>query len=230
MFNRIQILYVAGWNMLKFGFFLSLYMEIPPSDDKYWAINLCRGQERIIVFRMFFWCYNNVTRVLLCTAVSFNLVYLASMSILDTPPGATWKMKSRSLPSFMKIQCKQLWAEPWEGHIHKEEQIRALSESNFSVSSRDKTKCGCTQLLAASLVLTDLVPATTWAPGPPPSAIAQQALVQVTVLLQVRQEADAKEPGLGSPKNPGATPVGRALSSPSGLSVLGLLGLLKVLG
>lgn len=158
---------------------------------------------------MFFWCYNNVTWDLLCTAVSFNLVYLASMSILDTPPGATWKMKSWSLPSFMKIQCKQLWAEPWEGHIHKEEQIRELSKSNFSVSSRDKTKCRRTQLLAASLVLTDLVPATTWAPGPPPCAIAQQTLVQVTALLQVKWEADVQEPGLGSPQNPGATPVGK---------------------
>lgn len=189
MFNRIQILYVIGWNMLKFGCSLSLCMKIPPSDDKYWATNLYRVQEIFLVFRMFFWCYNNVTRDLLCTAVSFNLVYLASMSILDTPPGATLKMKSWSLPSFMEIQCKQLWAEPWEGHVYKYERISELSQSDYSVSGRDKMKCRCAQLLAASIHGACQPDANHHLNSRIPSP-CQQALIEVMALLQVKQDAD----------------------------------------
>lgn len=93
MFSTIQILSVTGWNMQKFDCFLGFCMEIPLRDGKYWTINLFRVQKRFLVFRMFFWWYNNVTWDLLHTAVSYNLVYLASMSILGTPPGATWKIK-----------------------------------------------------------------------------------------------------------------------------------------
>lgn len=102
MFSRIPILSVTGWNMQKFDCFLSLCMEIQLSDDKYWTINLFRVQKRFLVFRMFFWWYNNVTQDLLHTAISFNLVYLASMSILGTPPGATWKNK-------VFHHCMSLW-------------------------------------------------------------------------------------------------------------------------
>lgn len=96
-------------------------MEIWLSDDKYWATNLFRVQNRFLVFIMFFWWYNNVTRDLLHTAVAFNLVYLASMSILDTPPGDTWKFASKYELNPAKVtqewmkelsenDCSEYWA------------------------------------------------------------------------------------------------------------------------
>lgn len=130
---------------------------MPFSHDKYWAINCFRVQERFLGFRVFLWCYSSVPWDLLHIAVSFNLVYLVSMSILGHPPGTTWKAKSWSLPTFMEIQCEQLRAEPWQGHIYKQEQIWELIESDCSLNSTSKTKCKYAHLAAARIVLAELM-------------------------------------------------------------------------
>lgn len=48
----------------------------------------------------------------------FNLLYLASMSILGTPPGATWKKKFFIIA---QLYGNSMQAESWEGHIYKSE-------------------------------------------------------------------------------------------------------------
>lgn len=179
MFNGVQILSVTGWNMLKFDCFLSLCMEIPLSDDKYWAINLFWVQKRFLVFRMFFWCYNDVTRDLLRTAVSFNLMYLASMSILGIPPGATRKIKFFIIAQLYgnSMQVIMSWT---LRRSHLEERMKELSDSDCSEYWAAQTKWSAgvlrvmlLRVLLASMVNAGWTPTILLPPGSPPLATAQ---------------------------------------------------------
>ena len=87
-------------------------------------------------------------------------------------------------------------------------------------------------LLAASMVLADLMPTITRTPGSPPHAIAEQALIQAIALLRAKREADIRRSrdwdhlATRMPLQPAQS----LTLSQSLISVFDLLGLLKVLG
>lgn len=147
-------------------------MEIPLSDDKYWAIKLLRVQKTYLVFRVFFWCYNNVTWDLLHAAVSFNLVFLASMSILDTPPGATWKIKFLIIALLYgnSMQAIMSWT---LRRSHLQEWMKKLNENDYSEcwAAEAKQSAGVLRVLTASMVHAGLIPNIAWNPGSPPSPL-----------------------------------------------------------
>lgn len=71
----------------------------------------------------------------------FNLVYLASMSVLDTPPGATWKKKFFIIAQLYGNSMEAIMSWTWEGHTQKSEWRSWVTMT--AQSSTAEMKCRC---------------------------------------------------------------------------------------